>query len=249
VGHAYTPGLKVTDHLVITKKRILPLKGEVLVKVGGAVGPDTVVARTHLPGPVEPVNVANILGLAPSDVPAHMLKKAGEAVKAGEAIATATSFFGLFKSECKAKVTGTIENISSITGQVLLRGEPMPVEVKAYLPGEVVEVFSKEGVAIQVAGAFVQGIFGISGETHGELKIVVPDRKAVLTDTLIDSSCNGSLPMKWAWFSSSSSADTLRSTNRPISLRINSIARSTLAGLTPALTDHGPGPGPPPSEL
>ena len=69
LGHAYTPGLKVTDQLVITKKRILPLKGEVLVKVGEAVGPDAVVARTHLPGPVEPENVANILGVAPADVP------------------------------------------------------------------------------------------------------------------------------------------------------------------------------------
>ncbi|MGH8003728.1 MAG: hypothetical protein ACRECJ_03270 [Limisphaerales bacterium] len=193
MGHAYTPGLKVTDHLLITKKRILPLKGEVLVKAGDAVTPDTVVARTHLPGPVEPLNVANILGLAPADVPEHMLKKAGEAVQAGEVIATAKSFFGFFKTECKSKITGTIENISSVTGQVLLRGEPMPVEIKAYLPGEVVEVFPKEGVAIRAAGAFVQGIFGICGETHGELKIVVPDRKTVLTDDLIDLSCKGKI--------------------------------------------------------
>lgn len=193
MGHAYTPGLKVTDHLVITKKRILPLKGEVLVKVGDQVTPDTVVARTHLPGPVEPVNVANILGLAPADVSEHMLKKAGDAVKEGEVIAAAKSFFGFFKTECKSKITGTIENISSVTGQVLLRGEPMPVEVKAYLPGEVVEVFPKEGVAIRAAGAFVQGIFGISGETHGALKIVVPGRKTVLSDDLIDSSCKGKI--------------------------------------------------------
>jgi hypothetical protein len=63
MAHAYTPGLKVTDRMLITKKRILPLKGEVVVKVGDKVEPDTVVARTHLPGNVEPVNVANILGL------------------------------------------------------------------------------------------------------------------------------------------------------------------------------------------
>lgn len=193
MGHAYTPGLKVTDHLVITKKRILPLKGEVLVNLGERVSPDTVVARTHLPGPVEPVNVANILGVAPADVAAHMHKRVGDAVKEGEVIATAKSFFGFFKSECKSKIAGTIENVSSVTGQVLLRGEPMPVEVKAYLPGEVIEVFPKEGVAIRAAGAFVQGIFGISGETHGALKIVVADRKAVLTDDLIGANCKGKI--------------------------------------------------------
>jgi len=49
MGHAYTPGLKVTEKLLVTKKRILPLKGEVLVKVGDKVTPDTVVARTNLP--------------------------------------------------------------------------------------------------------------------------------------------------------------------------------------------------------
>jgi len=193
MGHAYTPGLKVTEELVITKKRILPLKGEVLVGVGDMVGPDTVVARTYLPGPVEPENVANILGVAPADVPAHMTKKVGDRVEKGEVIAFAKTFFGFFKTECKAKMSSTIENVSSVTGQVLLRGEPVPVEVKAYLPGQVVEVFPKEGVAIRALGAFVQGIFGIGGETHGELKVAAPDRKTVLSEDLIDSSSAGKI--------------------------------------------------------
>ena len=81
MGHAYTPGLKVTEKMLITKRRILPLKGEVLAKVGDKVQPDTVVARTFLPGPVEPMNVANILSIAPEDVPYFMLKKEGEKVQ------------------------------------------------------------------------------------------------------------------------------------------------------------------------
>ena len=50
MAHAYTPGLKVTDHLHVQKRRILPLKGNVVVKVGDRVNPDDVVARTELPG-------------------------------------------------------------------------------------------------------------------------------------------------------------------------------------------------------
>src|SRR5574341_861289 len=141
MGHAYTPGLKVTEKILITKKRILPLKGEVLAKVGDKVEPDTVVARTFLPGPVEPMNVANVLSIAPEDVPYFMLKKEGERVQKDEIMAKAKTFFGLFSSSYKAKMEGTIESISSITGQVLLRGNPVPVEVHAYLVGEVVEVF------------------------------------------------------------------------------------------------------------
>jgi hypothetical protein len=189
MGHAYTPGLKVSDKILITKKRILPLKGDVLVKVGDKVKPDTVVARTLLPGNVEPFNVANVLGIPPEDVMYHMLRKEGERVKQGEVIAKSKSFFGLFSAECKSKAEGMVESISSVTGQVLIRGNPIPVEIKAYLEGEVVEVYEKEGVAVSTWGSFIQGIFGIGGETHGEIKVVAKDNTEILTDKLIDKNC------------------------------------------------------------
>jgi hypothetical protein len=191
MGHAYTPGLLVTEKILVTKKRILPLKGDVLLKKGDKVKPDDVVARTFLPGNVEPVNVANILGIPPEDIMHHMLKKEGARVKEGEVIAKSKSFFGLFSSECKTKIEGNIENISSITGQVLIRGNPIPVEIKAYLEGEIVEIFEKEGVAVSTWGSFVQGIFGIGGETHGEIKIVSKNPTEILTDKEIDSGCTG----------------------------------------------------------
>jgi len=185
VGHAYTPGLLVTDHLVVTKRRILPLKGEVVVKLGAQVLPDTVVAKTDLPGAVEPVNVAHLLGVPPEDVPHCMLKRDGEMVSAGEVIAQSKSFFGLFKSEARAKSGGKIESVSHVTGQVLLRGQPVPVEVHAYVRGEVVEIFAREGVAVRTMATFVQGIFGIGGETHGLVKVVVSGPTDVLDEAQI----------------------------------------------------------------
>jgi hypothetical protein len=189
MGHAYTPGLKVTEEIRVSKERILPLKGEVLVAKGAKVEPDTVVAQTYLPGPVEPVNVANLLGVPPEDVPECMLKKEGESIKAGEVIARSSSFFGMFKSEVKSKTEGKVENVSHITGQVLLRGMPMPVQVKAYLRGEVMEVHPKEGVTVVCIGAFVQGIFGIGGETHGAVKVLSADHNAVLDEKDITPEC------------------------------------------------------------
>ena len=115
MGHAYTPGLKVTDRILLTKKRILPLKGEVVVKKGDHVHPDTIVARTDLPGPVEPINVANILGIPPEDIDDAMLKKQGDSVEEGELIAMSKSFFGLFKSKCFA---GLIIGIKSKTRRI-----------------------------------------------------------------------------------------------------------------------------------
>ena len=193
MAHAYTPGLKVSEKLLVTKRRILPLKGEVVASVGDKVNPDAVVARTFLPGDVEPINVANQLGLPPEDIESCMLKKVGDPVSEGEIIARSKPLFGIkwFSSESKSTLNGTVESISSVTGQVLLRGEPIPVEVKAYLEGEIVKVFEKEGIAVSTWGSFIQGIFGIGGETHGKIKVVVPDNSTTLEEKYIDESCNG----------------------------------------------------------
>ncbi len=173
---AYAPGLTVTDRQLVKTKRILPLKGDVLVKVGDRVKPDDVVARTMLPGPVEPMNIANRLGLPPEDVEAAMLKKAGDTVKKGEVVASVKNFF-FFTSDCESKIDGTLESISAVTGQALFRGAPRPVEVKAYIDGEVIEVLPEEGVVIATWGGHLQGIFGIGGETSGLLKRAVASRK------------------------------------------------------------------------
>lgn len=194
MGHAYTPGLKVTDKLLVKKHRILPLKGDVIVKVGDKVSPDDVVARTLLPGNVVPLNVANKIGIPPEDIDSVMQKKVGDRIKAGEVVAHAKPMFGLKflgGSKCEATIDGTIESISHITGQVLQRGEPSPVEVKAYLKGEVIEVIPREGVVVACMAAFVQGIFGICGETSGIIKVVTPDNCTVLDEKFIDSSLAG----------------------------------------------------------
>src|SRR5438876_10002184 len=63
VAHAYTPGLRVTEHAVVRRERRLPLKGEVRVARGERVEADTVVARTELPGNVHTVNLASRLAV------------------------------------------------------------------------------------------------------------------------------------------------------------------------------------------
>ncbi|MBU0983424.1 MAG: hypothetical protein KKA42_06110, partial [candidate division Zixibacteria bacterium] len=99
----------------------------------------------------------------------------------------------IFKTPCNATIDGKIESISTVTGQVLQRGEPTPVEVKAYIEGEVIEVIPNEGVVVACEAAFVQGIFGIGGEKNGPLKVVVPTPDTVLTDDLITPDLEGKI--------------------------------------------------------
>jgi len=192
MGHAYTPGLKVKESLLVKKQRILPLKGDVMVKVGDKISPDDVVARTELPGNVVPINVANKLGIPPEDIEMVMLKKVGDQIEEGELIALSKTLF-IFKTTCHATITGTLESISTITGQVLQRGLPSPVEVKAYLEGEVTQVFPNEGVEVQCMASFVQGIFGIGGERNGPIHVAVSDNTGVLDENTIDESMAGKI--------------------------------------------------------
>ena len=121
-------------------RRVLPIAGEVRVSVRDRVQARDVVAETFMPGDISPVNLANALSLPPADVPECMLIQEGVRVEVGQPLAQTKGIFGLFKSEYKSKVAGTVESISNVTGQLIIRGEPLPVQVQAFLAGEVVEV-------------------------------------------------------------------------------------------------------------
>ncbi len=181
MAHAYTPGLRVTAHAVVRRERRLPLHGEVLVRQGQRVRATDVVARTLLPGTVQTVNVANALGVDPPEVPATLTRRVGEKVASGEVLARRRGLFGLFQSECASPVEGTVESVSEVTGQVLVREAPIPVEVDAYLDGVVAEVLAGEGVVVEARGAFVQGIFGVGGETYGPIAVAVTSSEEELT--------------------------------------------------------------------
>ena len=62
-----------------------------------------------------------------------------------------------------------METISPVTGQVIIRGAPLPVQVRAYIDGDVVSVREGEGCEIEAEVAYVQGIFGVGGETQGRI--------------------------------------------------------------------------------
>lgn len=180
-AYAYTPGLKVKKVMPVRKMRRLPIPGEVLVEEGQEVDFKTIVARTELAGEPEIIKVAILLGIEPEDIPQYMMKKVGEEVKEGEIIAHYRAFFGLIKRYVASPVDGIVESISDITGQVVIRRPPIPLEVDAYIPGKIIEVLPNEGAVIETNAAFIQGIFGIGGETHGRIRLAVDSPEEELT--------------------------------------------------------------------
>ncbi|MGQ0553636.1 MAG: hypothetical protein ACT4PU_10495 [Planctomycetota bacterium] len=175
MGHAYTPGLKVSAAAEIRRTRLLPIAGEVLVQVGQAVTPDTVVARALLPGNVVICPLARQLGVAPADLPGLLLVKIGEAVTQGQPLARNKGLFGLLRQTVESPASGVLESVSTASGQALLRAAPVPVDVKAYVAGRVAAVTPPFGCEIEARGTVVQGIFGIGPETAGPLLVLHPD--------------------------------------------------------------------------
>ncbi len=191
--HAYTPGLRVTGLAVLRRERRLPLPGTVHVQVGQEVTADLVVAAAELPGDVVSVNVANKLGCQAVEVPKRVKVAEGEAVREGEVLAETEGWFGRFKTTCEVPADGTVETISEVTGQVLIRLRPVPVELPAYVDGTVVEVMGQEGCVVETRGALVQGIFGLGGETFGELRVLTDDPGRPLAAEAIGEECGGGI--------------------------------------------------------
>ena len=191
MAHSYTPGLKVLKSSIIDKNRRLPIKGEVRKKVGDNVLPDDIVAKTNLPGNVQIIKVASQLNIGPADILEALKVSEGEQVKKGQLLAQTGGLFGLFKSEIFSPIDGTIESISDVTGQLIMREAPIPVEIDAYTSGIVRDIIPEEGVIIETKAAFIQGIFGIGGEARGILEIIVQNRNDEITTEMLNSSYKG----------------------------------------------------------
>ena len=191
MAHSYTPGLKVLKSSIIDKNRRLPIKGEVRKKVGDSVLPDDIVAKTNLPGNVQIIKVASQLNIGPADILEALKVSEGEQIKKGQLLAQTGGLFGLFKSEIFSPIDGTIESISDVTGQIIMREAPIPVEIDAYTSGIVKDIIPEEGVIIETKAAFIQGIFGIGGEARGILEIIVQDRNDEITPEMLNGSQKG----------------------------------------------------------
>ena len=206
MAHSYTPGLTVTERTTVRRRRILPLPGSVLVQVGDAVRADTAVARAELPGKVVPLNLANQLGIAPDEINDYLVKKEKDSVQKDDVLAENKPFIKWFKTEIRSPITGKVESVSTITGQILLREPPRVLELRGYIDGVVAEVHSDQGVTVESTCSLVQGIFGIGGETSGELVMGVKAPDQPLLPEQLGQSMKGKVVVGGAFLSAATMA-------------------------------------------
>ena len=185
-------GVKLEEETLIRKVRRIPAQGEVFVDVGDSVDAETVIASGTVRNPeAEEVRVFTKLGIEPEQIERYMLKKEGDTVKKDEVIAIYRAFFGRFTKTCRSPMDGFIEVVLKKKGRVIVRGNPIPVEARAHIPGRIVEVIPGEGAVVETQGALVNGVFGVGGEARGELAFATDQPGEALTTEVVGAGHRG----------------------------------------------------------
>ena len=174
------------ESVVITKTRRIPTSGILNVAIGENVQPDTLIAKGTVPSQdIHELKLYRSLNIDPESVKNHLTKHIGDTVKKDEVVAIARSFFGRQTRMARAPIDGVVEGFSSTTGRMMIKGHPVPVEVYAHIPGTVTEILDEEGAVVETEGYLMNGLFGVGGETHGELKVAVETGDTPLTSAEI----------------------------------------------------------------
>lgn len=187
----YPVETRISSLTTVRRERLLPARGEVLVRPGEQVEPADVVAHCLLPGELQVVDVSRALRIPRERVTPFIRKAAGEPVRAGEVLAAQRGVLARLKPSCRAPVDGHVLAIRE--GRILMEAAAIPFELRACLPGTVTNVMPGLGVVIATTGALIQGFWGNGREAEGVLRIVVDHPQRPLRARSIDVSCQGNL--------------------------------------------------------
>lgn len=193
MAHAFTPGLTVSSHHLVRRRRELPIPGEILVKEGDTVSREQIVARAYLEGEVRLVRVAETLGVVPQEVGDVLRVSVGSQVNEGDLLAEVRGMWGLFRSTITAPIAGSVEFVTESTGHLGIRAAPRKLELSAYLEGRVVEVDGQRAVVIESEASFVQGIFGVGGERMGTVRVLDVEPTTVISPSHIPATASGAI--------------------------------------------------------
>jgi hypothetical protein len=89
---------------------------------------------------------------------------------------------------------------------VLLREPPRILELLGYVDGTTMEIHPNQGVTVEATCSLVQGIFGIGGETSGELVVAVTSPNEALMPTHLRPDMKGKIVVGGSFLSAETMA-------------------------------------------
>ena len=185
------PNVQIKESTLVRRRRELPLKGELLFKLGDAVRASDIVARASVPGELHILRIADKLGIEPFEVLKGLRVKLGDQVKVGDLLCEHIGIFGLFRSKNHSVVSGVLEFINEKNGHVGVRAAPKMIELDAYIDGVVESAEDGKALIIASEASVVQGIFGVGGEKRGTLCALAVGRDEKVVAAHIPTDCRG----------------------------------------------------------
>lgn len=181
----------VTHYLpvtVIRRRRLLPVPGKVVVRKGQKVSATDVIAETNLNPEHILLDLVRGLGLAAKKADEAIQVRAGDEVASGDVVAGPV---GIARRVVRAPKNGRI--IVAGNGQILMEADNQPFELKAGIPGTVIELLDDRGADIETSGALIQGRWGNGKVDFGMMNVVARSPQDELTMDRLDVSQRGSI--------------------------------------------------------
>ncbi len=177
------PQPTIASNVLLRRERRLPVPGEVLVRAGQRVEPSEVIAQGTLPSEPVSVNIAADLDLSPAAAARRLRVSVGQQVEQGGILAQRG---GLGSRASRSPVAGTFAGYDPATGIGLINTPVEPVSVQAHIKGIVTDLIPHYGAVIETPATLIRGIFGVGGEQHGVLKVIVTGNDEPVTADIVD---------------------------------------------------------------
>jgi hypothetical protein len=172
----------------IVRERLLPVSGNVTVRVQQKVTAGDVVAETRWAREHTLLDVARTLGVSPAAADRLIKCQVDDKIAATTEIAVGR---GLFPRSVRAPRDGRVVAVGG--GQVLMEVGESKMELRAGIPGTVIQIIPNRGVVIQASGGLIQGVWGNGRIDAGLLVNLMQAPDTVLTPDRVDVSLRGSI--------------------------------------------------------
>lgn len=178
----------VIGFATIVRERLLPISGNVVARLHQKVAAGEVVAETRWAREHAMLDVARALGVSPAVADRLIKCKVDDKLPATAEVAVGG---GLFPRSVRAPREGRVVAVGG--GLVLMEVGEAKMELRAGLPGTVMQVIPNRGVIIQTSGGLAQGMWGNGRMDTGLMVNLMESPDSVLTPDRMDVSLRGSI--------------------------------------------------------
>jgi len=170
------------------RKRLLPVPGKILMRKGQWVEPDDVVAQALLEPRHITLDIALGLGVLEDEAEDYLQVEVGSLVANQDILAGPV---GYAQRVVRSPTDGRI--VWASAGKLTLQVSSQPEDIKAELPGRVIDLIADQGVVIELSGSLAQGVWGNGLVAYGKYLCLANEPEAELYLSPADTHLAGSI--------------------------------------------------------